>query len=269
MTAKRNSAFLPYTTQWILVRLLLPHPVVQRGTFSKKWGDSIARNFDPEKFGVLECVPVGGNSKKYHVFDGQHRLYAAKTYLGPDQLVPCRVYINLPLEMQADKFIGLDDRKKMTALDKWPVRVVRKDGDVLEIQTILRDRGLRISNCGSKHGGNIRAVTAIEWAYRLGGAELLARVLDFLTAAYGDQEDTYHGCLIRGTAFLFGQHNGAVDDIALANKLSKHSTAALFVGASRDLTKVVNLSMQRAVCHKLVGIYNSGRRPANHIAFPQ
>ena len=107
MANKRNDRFGRYTTEWIPVRLLLVHPVVQRATFSESWARRIAKFFDPDKFGVLECVPVGGRSKKFHVFDGQHRLYAARLYLGADQLVPCHVYADLTVEMQADKFIGM------------------------------------------------------------------------------------------------------------------------------------------------------------------
>lgn len=238
--------------------LLIKHPKVQRGRFSQSHADQIAADFDPDLFGELTVVPVGGRSKKFYVIDGEHRRVAALKALGPGQELPCDLYETLELCRQAEIFLGRNSYLGMTPLSRWPSRVLAKHPDVLDIEDVLHKRGLRVAE--DTRDGVVRAVVALQNIYKSVGRDGLARVLDVLGNAYGKQQEAYEATMLRGLAWFLKVHGESLDDKHLSHKLSKNGGPARFIGQSRDFAKLANISVIRAAANRLVGIYNKGRR---------
>lgn len=253
----QKSKFKPYKHVWVAIDSLLPHPKIQ-GTFSKGWAAEIAEEFDPDQFGELSIMPVPGPSTKYWVFDGQHRLAAAAVALGDGQQLPCRLYDQgLSLQEAAQFFLGLNNQKNKTPIDKWFQRINARHSKVLRIMELLGERDLRVVN--TKANGVVRAVTALEYVYEQGGEEGLARTLDLLLGAYARDQEAFESNMIRGFWFFVKAYGSQVDYSHMERILEKTTGPGRLLGQARDIAKLTGISIMRAVAEHMRGIYNKKR----------
>ena len=243
--------------EFITIRELKPHPKVQR-TFREWWAKMIESGFDPEKFRELYVVEAGrGNG--YWVFDGQHRLAAAKIVLGEDQKVPCRVFDGLPIERQAELFLGVNNTLGVSALDKWIQRGVAKEAVATQINAVLKKHELRVDK--TRGESVVQAVAALERIWkRLGGEPVLTRTLTILIEAWGRNPDAYDGCVLRGLALLVHRFSKDLDDADLARKLGRNGGPSRMLGQAKDLAQASGTSVERAMGDKILNLYNKARR---------
>jgi len=248
--------FEKYVVEWISIPLLVPHPKVQRG-FDQTRAEIIADTFDPDLFRELYVVKVG---RVYQVFDGQTRLWAATKALGKDQKLPCRVWDSIPLERQAQLFLGINNAKALKAIDRWIQRLLANEEVPTAITGLLRKHNLRVSK--TRGDGAVQAVMALETIWRReGGAANLHRVLSILGSAWGRAPEAYDAMILRGVAGVvhhFG--NDGLDEKELASKLARKGTPDGMVGKVRDQARVMSKGTTKTMFDLIVNIYNERRR---------
>lgn len=140
----------------------------------------MAKNFRPAMVGTLE---VSRHNGKCAVFDGQHRLAAARL-AGLDAL-PCMVHENLSQGEEAELFWHLQrDRKPIQATQAFRARLVAGDPIAAEIAEITATHGLTIGRVKGDASRQIQAVTTLERIHRRGN---LSETLDLLDLWEGDE----------------------------------------------------------------------------------
>jgi hypothetical protein len=173
--------------------------------------EKIVKNFDEDLFGALEVSERNGT---YAVYDGQHRLVAARK-LGMEK-VPCLIHSGISLEREAELFVALQQgRKGVNPVEKFRARCFYGDEDAQAIERIISDAGFRVASRGPDAGqaGTIRAVSAVEWIYRRFGGEHLHHTLRTVYDLWlGDQRST-DGYFLQGVAdFLSGYGTRLTDE---------------------------------------------------------
>lgn len=252
-----GQTFGRFKVVWLRLMDISPHPKIQR-TFNKAWGDTIAREFDPDKFLPLLVCPARREGK-YYCFGGQHRRYGAEQALGKEQRVPCHVYEGYSLDRLADVSLGQDRIRGWKAIERWWKRVIAKEAIPVAVEAILARHDLKTSKT---RGPNvIQAVTALESVFKgHGGEPTVDRVIAILKSAYGSDRDAFDGALIQGAGVIVHQFDGQVDDQEFAHKLSRHCGPARLIGQARDYMKTNGVTARRAMAERMLKIYNAGRR---------
>lgn len=139
----------------------------------------MAKDFRPAMVGVLE---VSRHNGKCVVFDGQHRLAAAKR-VGLDAL-PCMVHENLSQAQEAELFWHLQrDRKPIHPVQAFRARRVAGDPVACDIAEILKTHNRAVGSVSRKSDRDIAAVATLERIYRRGN---LDRTLELLSLWDGD-----------------------------------------------------------------------------------
>jgi hypothetical protein len=246
--------------EYVPMSSLRVHPKIQR-EFKESWGVQLG-----ETWAALKCEPLaavraktnGVSNGVFLVIDGQHRLYGARLHYGnTDQMLPVWVYPDLPLEEQAEVFLGFNDTKAMKSYSKWNVRRIAKEEVVLAVDDLLKEFGLKVAQGEAE--GTIRAIAAVETIYTKQGPEILRQTLEILHQAWGTQSDAYDNVVLRGMTFVVQKLSKALEPGKLANKMAKHGKPSRFIGEARQLAKLSGTSVMRAMAEILVNLYNKGR----------
>lgn len=167
----------------------------------------IVKKFDPAQFGVLEVSDRGGT---YAVFDGQHRLVAARK-LGMER-VPCLVHTNVSPEREAELFVAHQaGRKGVTSVERFKARVFAGDPVANEVYEAVAASPFYIDG-HARDGWSIRSVTALERVYHMG---LLPQVLDTIADLWGGDDRATDPGLIEGMALLIEGYDNRLDGRAL------------------------------------------------------
>lgn len=89
---------------------------------------------------------------RFFVFDGQHRVLAAKTRSDIDVL-PCMVFECDSVAKEAAGFLVTNsERKPVTAIDKFRSLVITEDQAAQRVKEVLSDLGLEISKTANRPG---------------------------------------------------------------------------------------------------------------------
>lgn len=242
--------------EWLSIKLLSPHPMIQR-PLNEARVNEIAEEFDPDKFGEITVVAHG---EKFWIINGQHRTEAAKKALGMEQKILCRVLSNeLSLEELAIVFLGENRTLAVKALDKWIVRRVAKDSIVMEVEKTLGEYGLKVAR--SPENSFLQAVAALETVYKKYNGSL-GRTIALLKNTWGDEHDAYDGRILRGIALLFHVGAAVLDDAEMSKKLKKRfgNTPASLLGDARTYGEVNGISADRAIAQVVLKVYNTSRQ---------
>ena len=234
------------------------HPIIQRD-FRPQHAEHIEKKFDPAKLGVI-CVTPSSDRGFFDVFDGQHRVAAARAYLGDEnQEIDCRIYPNGDIGSLAGLQLGLDDRKNWRAVDKFPLRVLARDWAALVIHGTLHQFNLHIGE--GTDDGTVRAVGACDWIIqKIGGQAALEYTIRVLNHAWSNDQDAYHNVLLRGVALLHNRYGEAVDSNHLIERLRKSGGPARMLGRARDFAKPAGITLPQAAAQIMANEYNKGLR---------
>ena len=237
---------------WIALRDLKIHPAIQR-EFREHYAHHLAATFDPDSFGELRVIE---NHKGFWVWDGQHRVAAAKEYLGGDeQQVPCEITVDAEIEELAKRSLNHSNPKHWTPVDRFRLRLLAKDWTALTINQILTQYKLAMRHKGP---GRVQAVHACDWVMQKCGRLVFEKTVAILHQAYGLDERAYHNLLIRGLAMVC-ERNEKVNVTQMAGKLKKFGPAEI-LGKVNDKADIDLLPKGEAACQMFVLIYNRGRR---------
>lgn len=250
-----------HSLRWLKVANLAPHPRVQRSRFSQARADRIARDLDPEKFGILTVWRDGTN---HWVIDGQHRLAALLTLGWEDQKVECLVYESLTEAEAAKLFRSQSKRTAVTALDDFLVALIEGEPEAVAINRIIESLGMKVGQ-GFKTGG-VAAVQALQRTYRPNGnvepqPEVLRTTLSIIIEAWGATGEAMQGAIIDGIGRVVATYNGNLSLGDLRRKLARRSGGASgIIGDARLLREMFPGTLPDAIATIVVNEYNKGRR---------
>ena len=234
-------------------------PEYQRGREERQIA-KIAENWNPGKAGVI--IVARRKDGRLVILDGSHRT-AGAIRAGIKEL-PALIYEGLSLEEEAAMFLGLNDSRKVHAVDKFKAAVIAKDEMAREINDALTAHGWRVG--WSSDPGVLAAVTALQQVYKgIGlpgheaGAPLVDRTLNFITKTWGHDRDAAQGYMLRAIAAILVRYEGQIDAAALSNRLSKVPPSH-FVEGGRQLMSITKQKRHAATARVMIDHYNSRRR---------
>lgn len=210
---------------WIRADRLTIDPDYQRPLNQRKVRQ-IARDFDPDAFGVLY---VSRRADSTHVIiDGQQR-HAAVLQMGwGDQRIPAQVFTGLSLQHEAALFRRYNElRTKPRPLDLHRAAVVARDKRALALEKVLSDHGLRFVRGGNPSHGNVQSVTALQQIYDNAGLRVLEQAISVSLKAWGAGHEALTGEILTAIAIILARHGGDVDDSRLVRVLSKLDPSGL------------------------------------------
>lgn len=235
--------------RWVTVSDLTINERAQRD-LRPGWAAQIANDFDPDRF---QPPLVSLRDDEFYVIDGQHRVEALRILGWDDQQVQCWVYENKTEAEEADLFLWHNNRKTVTAFDKFQIGVVAEREVEQDINRIVLANGLKVSH--SEDG--IRAVGALRKVYSY-GPKVLGRTLRIVRDSYG--RDGLEGHVIEGIGLLCARYNGELNDDAAIGRLSSARGGIGALNSRAYVTrKTFGKPLPQCVAAAAVEIINAGR----------
>lgn len=173
--------------------------------------EKMAGDFNPALFGVLEVSVRNG---KVAVFDGQHRLEAARV-AGIDK-VACLVHKLTPKE-EAEMFVQLQrERKGIHPVDQFRAHLFAGDEECVAIAKIVEVTGFKISARSGAEAGQQRCIGAVKTLHRVHRMGLLTDTMKTIGQIWGGDYKSTDGKLIEGMAMLLDGYGHRLGDEELA-----------------------------------------------------
>lgn len=229
--------------------------------FSESWGSYLEKNFNLDLVGMLT---VSFRDGVYWVIDGQHRTHGliswAKREFGdewPEWTVHVNAHYNLTERAEAALFLAFNNRRTISAYDKFTVGVTADLAVPTDINRVVLAVGLRVDK--ARKPGSISAVGALEYVYRMGDAVLLRKTLSTIKTAWAGMG--FDSDIIKGAALVLNRYEGRLDEARLVQKLAAYPAGAKGV---RQVAHVMKDShgakMDVAHAAAITDIYNRGAR---------
>lgn len=216
----------------------------------------LVREWRLESVGVITVSIRDGVA---YVIDGQHRVRAAIELGLGDTKVLCVVYRDLAVQQEAQKFLDLNDAKRVTSLDRYKAGLVAHDPVCLGVRDTLDKHGLAVSG-SAKADGYLSCVSLVLALYER-DPELLDRVCTVLIEAWGTRQAAWQQNIVAGMGKLLGRFDGEVDHGTLSKKLSKYRGGpGALDGDASGLSDFRPINKTTAVAEIVRDIYNRGRR---------
>ncbi len=204
---------------------------------------------------VREHQGPNGDETWYILLDGQQRMIGARK-AGYDGPVPARFHFGLSLQEEAELFRLLNDKVDVPAADKYTVGLTEGLEDVVLVQSILDQLGIKL-------GGNPGQFHAVVVARRLvsmtNGPDAFRWALKAIRDMYPqDEAPKYEGRLVEGLARLRLRDGSKINTSALVTKVLKQ-------GGPIHTLKLGKLKMDTNGTTAMVGViqaviqtYNNG-----------
>ena len=173
--------------------------------------------FDPDKLGL---VRVSHRDGYYWLVDGQHRVSAAKRWLGKgweDVAIECWVMEGLTEKQEADYFLSLADVLSVNPFQKFKIGLTAGRDTEVEIAELVESVGLKISQ--QDDWTALSAVSTLVRSYKRDGREALRKAL--VVAKNGFGEVSLTGPVIDGFGLLCRRYNGVIEESVAIESLSK------------------------------------------------
>jgi hypothetical protein len=188
----------------------------------------IAKNLDQDAFGSLT---VGQRSDgSCWVVDGMQRLTAARK-LGI-AMVPCDVFESEGQQHEARVFrLKNRERTNVSACALFRAQLIERDEQTVDIAKSVEAAGLSLGYESQKAGWPfVKAVVALERAYRKIGREGLDAVLAIICESWFGESNALRGDIISGVSY-FIHKTPEYDKQRLVKKLSEKPISALIRAA--------------------------------------
>jgi hypothetical protein len=268
-THKRSPTLAVSSLKDMLATEFAVDPHVQR-ELNEPRVKKLVDEFDPNLLGLI--IASKRPDGRTYILDGQHRVVAArrKGYTG---LFATRVYEGLTVAEEADAFLGHNNTRQVSALDKFLVRVTKGDPGAVALNNALNRYGLKAS--GQHTGGMFSAIVALERVYAgfLGRPmdmrlDLVEAVLHILTRAYGAEErKAFQANTIQGVGLIIRVFGKRVNPDDLVTALRSITAEALAV-KGRAIKDMEGGTGAQGVAKVLLKAYNKGKS-ANRLEFTE
>lgn len=239
--------------EWLPLRALQPHPIVQRGLIKARV-KHLKAEFNTDK---LDILIVWLNEGQYWIVDGQHRWHAAMDLGHGDTKVQCKVHRNANLEEMADIFLARNDTRQVTKIDQFPLGLLAGKPAFVAVDQIVKKHGLTVG--AGTVNGRVQSVDKL-FALHAKGPELLDDVLSVVVGAWGTRSAAVEGTILAGVGAVLANYNGSLDRSSLVQRLAKYKGGpAGLLGNARGLSGIKPISVTRAVAEITVDAYNNRR----------
>lgn len=242
------------TEEWVAFEDTRVNPEVQR-EFVQARADKLAANFDPEQFGTPTVNWRGGF---YYIMDGQHRVAAAKIWLGEGwetQKFRAKVYKGLSEQEEAETFLKLNDTMAVNAFNKFKIAVRAGRKDEKAINLIVTNLGMKVT-LDRNVEGRVAAVGTLRRIYVNFGPTVLARSLEIVRNTYGNAG--LEASPLMGMALFVDRYGADVDDNEVVDRLSSVSGGIGNIMNKAEREKVtMGIALKDAVAAAFVNAYNS------------
>lgn len=247
-----NLAGIPYEHEWIAASRLEVDPSYQY-VVNPRWVKQIAAEFDP--FLLDDLLVNRASDGRLLVMDGKHRLYAVRDMGYGDQNLPCKVYDNLPLALQAKRFNVQASRRRLRPTEQFNAGLIAGDPVARLVATAIERNGFRVNlHNGDRDNGQIVGVAAIVRIAKRGRPSDVDEVLALIRDGFGTDEGPRH-TLIDGVWVFHKRFRGAYDRKRLVEVMRRMSQGKL-VAEAGDVKRVLGLRMSDGVAFNLWKAYN-------------
>lgn len=236
-------------------------PEVQR-TIDPNWITTRVAKFRPDGLGVL-VVSRRANGF-LHIVDGQHR-HALCLAAGYTEPITCQVYQGLSRAEEASMFRVHNDRRKVTPIDLFRIRVIEGELVATRLQKVLERYGWTAR--AAKSSGSFGAVSALEKVYTGWGQVPAANlgtcdaVISCITEAWGHTAHGSRGEIITGLGLLLTRYGSAVDLAKLVTEMASTAGGPLVLcGRAKALRDMNGGRVGDAMAAVLVNMVNKSRR---------
>jgi uncharacterized protein DUF6551 len=243
----------------------IPPALVTQREFRKAHGDRIASELDLDKLGFPIINHRGDN---YWVCDGQHRVYALKTFGFSDtDTIECEVYEDLTDAEMAEIFLGRDARRAISPYDKFHVACTAGRKREADVRRTVESNGLRIGRVKEDH--TIGAIGALCKVYDRSGPIVLGQVVRTIKNAFAGDPRSFCPEMIEGVGLVYNRFNGKTDDKEMATALAATSGGARGI-LNRAEAQRERTGNQKSQClaATVVDVYNRGRGPRDAKRLP-
>lgn len=250
------------TEEWIKVGDLTVDHQVQRALLDNGRVEKMVNSFNRDALGIVTVSHRADESKV--IIDGWHRWEAVRRVTENQGEIFCRVFKGLTLQEEAGMFLDLNTTNQPKLFDRWRVRVVRGDGDAVEITEILRSYGWTVSNQVGE--ARIVAISALERTHALSkkleaDPGLVQATILTVTRAWGHDRYAVMAAVFEGIARLIGEHKDKINlgDLSTVLKNYKNGAQGLAIDA-RIMAGVRSIRLPNAVAELVTDHYNKGKK---------
>lgn len=214
---------------------------------------SIARNFDPDAFGVIICSVREDNI--IAIIDGGHRIAAMRMLGLENTTVNALVYFGLTIQEEARIFTLInDERTKPKTSDIFRAEVTAGISESLELNKVLSDLKLVATNAPGY--GHIRGIATMKDLHNKAGSLLLKKSLTTLTEAFGNYSSTYNIDLVSAICFLYKKYP-EIDKSRMVQTLKKFSSVEILIGQAKTMAVGSSKPIRyTTLCSVIVSAYN-------------
>lgn len=231
--------------------------------FNKAHAETIANNFDPDKFEpVVVTLPNGEGV--YHIVEGQHRkagleLYAARSNrdgYGGNELAPCRVIGDANPAKAAEIWLGINKgRKPISAVQEFQVAVEAKRDEEVAINAIVRRCGYHVS-ANTRQNNSISAVGALRKVHSM-GPHSLRFTLDTCRLLWDADPAGTSSPLIHGVGRFVHEYHTRTDPARLKHTiLKKYKSPHKLREAGKVSAEKMNDSLPVSIAEVMRRTYN-------------
>jgi len=236
----------------IEVNKLTINPIYQR-LLTKSYKD-ITKNFNEKKLGE---ITLSYRDFKFYIIDGHNRAEACKK-IGIKK-IDSVIYFGLTLEEEAELFVALNTNTSVKRNDKFKAKLVYKDAQSIAINDIAIKNNFKISNETHKSIDNcIRAVEALEFAYKLDNGITLDLTLKTIFEAWNGQKESVHQRIIRPMAMFLNKYP-EIDIDELKTKLINYDPSVISRRGT-EITRLLGGGTYENSARAILNIYNSSKR---------
>jgi len=242
--------------EWINVDRIRVDDNYQRKLQPRRVGQ-ILREFTWAHFGPVMLAEHEDGT--FTVFDGQHRVEAARLHPLVDQ-VPAMIVSFDEGYAEAGAFIGVNvNRTQITNIERYYAGIEAGDQEMMAVCAVLEEAGCEVVEAGkySPAPNKTAAVSSLNRAIKRYGAEATTEACKALRGAWPRDARALNGSMIYCLARLFHNNRKIILADRMVEKL-RSKNRALLTGDAEALRKIGGGDSMLALTKAIAEAYNRG-----------
>ena len=222
----------------------------------------ILKDFNWSRF---EPVMLAEKNGGYNVYDGQHRVEAAKLHPLVDK-IPALISTIANMRDEAAAFIDVNrNRTAVSSIEKYHAGIEAGDPDMMAVCSVVGEAGCEIAQFQGDIGTNkTNAVVAVSRAIGTNGDQPVVAALTTLREAWPEDKNALMGVLINAISGIF-RNNKTISKPRMVDILAAMSRKEL-AGDAETMRKISGGTAEANIRRVIVAKYNQGQR-TNQIEF--
>ncbi len=234
----------------------VPRAGAAQRPFNKAHGDRLAAELDLEKLGYPVINLAGGAA---WILDGQHRIHALRQRGFGDELLDCEVYEGLTEAEMAERFLGRNSGRAVSAYERFQVAVTAGRARESAIDRLVTSLGLKVSNAGQR--GCVQATAVLLRVEGRYGASVLAQALRTIRDAYDADPGAFGRGVVEGLGLLYVRYQDNVEEPQLVARLRRRPNGVYgLLHRAADYRQRLGRPQPQCVAAAATEIYNQGQR---------